>query len=245
MTNVSKIRATIMAAAVLVVVGPLPAGAAIVGLLELPDGFVSGASNIQGWAYTTTPGAKLSSQFDVFINGELAMTIPCCSGRGDVKDAHPEAPVQTGFSGIYNWGLVATAPVPVSVPEGMSLSPQALVEVVVTDDMGGSRTLSTTVDVFHPTPWPFSKLAQWKGPEIVPLGGPETAAAVMPPLLDADCTLLNAGYYTAGSAQILCTNLVFTAPDDSTSTCAAVYFSWDRGSQSFKMTSECIAPVKE
>lgn len=82
------------------------AEAAIVGVLEEPLGIGSGVGNVRGWAYSTAPGAAILSPIEVRIDGAKAYEVPCCSARGDVKAAHPEAPLATGFSGVFNWGLL-------------------------------------------------------------------------------------------------------------------------------------------
>ena len=47
-----------------------PAQAEIVGALEAPFDYASQISNVQGWVYTTNPGAELIQPFDVRINGK-------------------------------------------------------------------------------------------------------------------------------------------------------------------------------
>ncbi len=223
----------------------LPSGTAradIIGALELPDGFASGISNVQGWVFTNTPGAELVSPFTVRINGVEQFKVPCCGDRGDVQASVPGAPLLTGFSGVYNWGLIATAAADATATPGAVEPPsELLVEVVVTDTMGGGEVLSKTVDLFHPTAWPRSKLAQWRefGPEL-PVDLVQ-GAVTLPP--DAECTLTNAGVYTSDAAELECTNLTFTAADDTTSECPEIYFGWDRGSQSFRLTSGCLGPA--
>lgn len=219
-----------------------PARAEIVGDLELPDGFASGASNVQGWAYTTTPGARLTPPFAVLIDGVEQFKVACCGDRGDVQAAHPEAPLLTGFATVYNWGLAATAMLPLAHPSGLIGLTRILVQVVVTDDMGGVKVLGKSVDLYHPTSWPRSKLMQWDSdpaPAGLSRAASETAAAA-PADVRSECQLTNSGFYTPGGAEIFCTNVAFTAPDDATDTCPALIFSWDRGSQSFKLTSDCL-----
>ena len=94
--------------------GPCVSGSGgIVANLETPvlgiDGIAAdatGISNVQGWAYTTTPGAEIERHVEVFIDGEFAMLVPCCGDRGDVEAAG--GPLLAGFSGVYNWGLLAS-----------------------------------------------------------------------------------------------------------------------------------------
>ena len=66
----------------------------------------SGISNVQGWAYTTSPGAEIDRHIEVFIDGTFAMLVPCCGDRRDVEAAG--GTLLSGFSGVYNWGLLAT-----------------------------------------------------------------------------------------------------------------------------------------
>ena len=204
-----------------------PARAQITGLLELPDGFASGIANIQGWVFTSTPGAELVQPFEVRIDGDLAIEVSCCSSRGDVAASFPQAPLRTGFSAVYNWGLVATAE-PASTSQATGPR-EILVEVLVTDTMGGSKTLSKMVELYHSSPgWPRSTRAHWK-----PVEGPVKA-------VDAECTLSNTATFTPNAAEMMCTNLIFTSPGIAKSyLCPESYFSWDSGSQSFRRTSDC------
>ena len=228
----------LIAAALGFLLAATPAHAEIMAVLELPSGFASGVSNVQGWAYTTTPGAELIQPFAVLIDGVEQFKVPCCGDRGDVKDAHPDAPLLTGFSAVYNWGLAAPmAPVKATAgtPQGI-LAPQITVQVVITDTMGGLEILTQKVFLFHPTTWPFSKLVTWKLPEMA-TSADAAQGILIPP--DATCTLFNSAIFTDGAAELRCTNLVFTAPDDTTKTCSSAYLSWDKGSQSFRLTSPC------
>ena len=45
------------------------ADAAIVGLVEAPDGIASGVGNVAGWAYSTASGATILSPIEVLIDG--------------------------------------------------------------------------------------------------------------------------------------------------------------------------------
>ena len=95
----------------------------VIGGSEIPNGIVanleaplpltegaasiaSGISNVQGWAYTTSPGAEIDRHIEVFIDGVFAMLVPCCGDRRDVEAAG--GALLSGFSGVYNWGLLAT-----------------------------------------------------------------------------------------------------------------------------------------
>ena len=80
--------------------------AEIVAHLESPSSneIASGIGNIQGWAFTTTPGEAIDPLIEIYIDGKFAIDIPCCSDRGDVLAAHPEAPMGTGFAGAFSFG---------------------------------------------------------------------------------------------------------------------------------------------
>jgi hypothetical protein len=66
-----------------------PAAAEIIGLLETPDGFASQVGNVQGWVYTTTPGAPDGGAFVEFLGtlngGEWngATTTGCFANKCD------------------------------------------------------------------------------------------------------------------------------------------------------------------
>ncbi|MDG2304688.1 MAG: hypothetical protein P8R42_08515 [Candidatus Binatia bacterium] len=106
-----------------------PAAAEIIGLLETPEGFASQVGNVQGWVYTTTPGAELIQPFDVLIDGVKTGEVPCCSERGDVNEGDPSIPLRTGFSGVTNWAREAGRG-PITV------------QVRVRDTMGGEVLLT-------------------------------------------------------------------------------------------------------
>ncbi|MDG2307666.1 MAG: hypothetical protein P8R42_24030 [Candidatus Binatia bacterium] len=243
-------RITAWARAVLALVGlgfslqATPARAEIIGTLELPSVYASGISNVQGWVYTTTPGAELIQPFAVLIDSVEKFKVPCCGDRGDVQETHPGAPLLTGFSGVYNWGLTWVEQNSVIVadsPQGGSPSgADVLVQVVVTDTMGGFAIFGQTVQLFNPTPWPRSKMAEWKDsldPDpVLPLGT-DTGQGILP-AIESTCDLSNNGLYST-TASLKCSNMKYTAPDDSTFFCVESYFDWDKASQSFKLTSNC------
>ncbi len=93
-----------------------PVRAEIVANWELPrendpleeDGpTTTQVSPIQGWAYSTTPGATINRLIDVYnADDELVMQVPCCGSRGDVAAAYPGAPVLSGFSASVNWPVL-------------------------------------------------------------------------------------------------------------------------------------------
>jgi len=86
-----------------------PAG--IMAVFESPDnGPVSGISVIRGWAVATEAGVALSS-VELFIDGQSAGEVPCCSQRADVQAAFPQFPADntrnSGWGTVFNWGLVS------------------------------------------------------------------------------------------------------------------------------------------
>lgn len=215
------------------------AHAEIIGLLEAPNGYASGISNVQGWVYTNTPGAELIQPFSVLIDGVEQFKVPCCGDRGDVQAVNPGAPLLTGFSGVYNWGLAWVDANPIlaaDAPQGGPPSTEVTVQVLVTDTMGGFKLLTKNVDLYNPTPWPRSKLAQWE--ESLVVSAPQGIVLIDP--VTSECALMNDALYLNDAASLRCQDLVFTAPDDSTITCPNLYFDWDVVSQSFKLTSDCF-----
>ena len=102
-----RIRSWLGQVVVLVVVGaPALASGAIVGVFEQPSGVVSGVGNVAGWVYTTEDGASIEPPIEFFLDDVKALDLPCCSARGDVQGENPDAPLETGFSAAYFWGLV-------------------------------------------------------------------------------------------------------------------------------------------
>lgn len=202
---------------------PHPAAAAIFGSLEAPDDFATGIGNVQGWAYTTTPGAELIQPFDVLVNGEVIMGVPCCSPRGDVQDVHPEAPLDTGFSGVTNWAReVEHSPI--------------TVQVRVRDTAGGELLLTqTNVAVFALGSFPFSSSVGWAEAPSAAAVGAQAGGAIA-----SRCTLANTGTFTPGAAELICTNVVATRGEESEVCRGLVRYSWDRASQGFKQTTSCV-----
>ncbi len=205
-----------------VLVGAVEAHAMIFGTLEAPSGTASQVSNVQGWAYTTTPGASLIQPFQVRIDGVDAFVVPCCSDRGDVKDAHPEAPLASGFAGVYNWALEGGG--------GASV----LVEVVIRDTAGGELIVSKTVDVYTlSTTYTFlSNLF------------PDAKSVGFQPLHEGWCELGRKSVSGVGHAELKCRNFiankVLPPPEDfDARPCPSVSFLWARGSQGFVQTSDC------
>jgi hypothetical protein len=82
-----------------------PALAAIVYSLENPSNgqFISGISTISGWAFAQS-GAPVN--VELLVNGQPTnITIPCCGPRADVQAQNPQAPLDTAFGLLLNYGI--------------------------------------------------------------------------------------------------------------------------------------------
>lgn len=221
---------TTLALAALVLAVGSTAHARLVGKLETPEGSAAGISNVQGWVYTTTPGASLVSPFDVLVNGVKIMSVPCCSERGDVKDAHPAAPLRTGFSGTTNWAREArSGPIEVAV--------------VVRDTTGDEIILrNTDVDVYSATEMPYSVFGEWSfDPSglthwLDPVGHAVTG-------IPSWCALSNDG--PGEVAELACTGFTSTSREGDVEKCdGVVRYRWDRSTQGFKQVSNCEQPQR-
>src|SRR5712691_9901062 len=94
--------------------------------LESPaaDQKVSGIGVIAGWAFSTTPGARVSVHLR--IDGQTPIDIPCCVDRADVALIHGDQARNSGFGQVFNFNLLS----------GESHK----IKVEVTDDKGGSAS---------------------------------------------------------------------------------------------------------
>ena len=61
----------------------------------------SGVTAISGWAYSTEGAAVTVKKR---LNGEVLEEIPCCGPREDVQAVHSDAPLETGFGLLFNYG---------------------------------------------------------------------------------------------------------------------------------------------
>lgn len=204
-----------------IVVAMLSSGAsveaAMFGTLEAPANHGSQISNVQGWVYTTNPGAELIQPFDVLLDGVKVMEVPCCSSRGDVRDQHPDAPLQTGFSGVLNWAR-----------EALDADGPVTVSVVVRDTSGDEIVLEQEADLFALASFPYSRRAYFDHDG----------------RLDTSCRLANVvDPHGEQVAELSCRGLRAVSGDRSTDEpCEGeVRFTWDRASQGFKQTSFCEA----
>lgn len=84
---------------------PNTAGAAILGVGEAPqDGqVVGGVGSLRLWTFSR--GASIT-RIEFLLDGELVTEMPCCGERADVREQFPDAPLETGSSIPWNWGLV-------------------------------------------------------------------------------------------------------------------------------------------
>lgn len=201
-----------------------PADAALFGKLETPSGAASGIGSVQGWVYTTTPGASLVQPFEVYVNGVRAMSVPCCSERGDVRDIHPEAPLRSGFSGTTNWAREAGRG-PVTV------------EVVVRDTAGDEIVLmNADVEIHAWTTTPYSLTTEWADDEeglIAPLEPTSHVVTGIP----SWCALSNDG--PEGEAELACTNLTSSSRLGEEMCDGVVRYTWSRSTQALRQSSSC------
>src|SRR5262245_13535718 len=96
--------------------------------LENPtqDQKVSGIGTISGWAFSTTPGAHISS-VSISIDGQTPIGVPCCGDRADVAKGHGDQALNSGFGQVFNFNLLS--------------SDSHTIKVEVSDDQGGSGSL--------------------------------------------------------------------------------------------------------
>lgn len=200
------------------------ASAEIVAELETPDGFASQISNVQGWAFTTAPGAKLKQPFRVELNGRKIMEVPCCSDRGDVREQHPDAPNRTGFSGVTNWSR-----------EALAVDGPAVLTVTIEDTAGNVEVLEREIDLFALASFPYSATTTFL---TVPRGTP--SGGIGESRMAGRCEVAN-GFADDGTAraELECTNLRAKNDDFSENCDGVVRFAWDRASQGFKQSSFC------
>jgi len=117
----------------LVVLLPSLARGQMTGLLETPDGSVRGIIPFRGWVFTTAPGAEIEPQVELFIDDVSVGSAPCCSPRGDVQSQFAGAPLESGFSATWNWGLVPAGTV--------------TVKAVARDTSGHALTMEKQIEV--------------------------------------------------------------------------------------------------
>ena len=68
---------------------------------------VSGIDLIRGWSFAEARGVHIA-QVELYLDGQRAAVIPCCSTRPDVAQAYPDFPAantgQSGWGITTNWG---------------------------------------------------------------------------------------------------------------------------------------------
>lgn len=193
----------------------------IVANLETPilgiDGIAAdatGISNVQGWAYTTTPGAEIKRHVEVFIDGEFAMLVPCCGDRGDVEAAG--GPLLAGFSGVYNWGLLESG--------------SHELKVVITSTIGEQMVIVRELNTARFGNHPFVREMEFTNGS----GGEYTGGT-----LSCETVPVSAPENMSSQATVRCFNWLAEARNSST-LCEgnnpdnALYLAFDRSSQSFK-----------
>jgi secreted trypsin-like serine protease len=193
----------------------------IVANLETPilgiDGIAAdatGISNVQGWAYTTTPGAEIERHVEVFIDGEFAMLVPCCGDRGDVEASG--GPLLAGFSGVYNWGLLESG--------------SHELKVVITSTIGEQLVIYRDLNTARFGNHPFVREMEFTNGS----GGEYTGGT-----LSCETVPASAPENMSSQATVRCFNWLAEARNSST-VCEgndpdnALYLAFDRSSQSFK-----------
>ena len=91
------------------------AAAALVGYFESPAAAtaVAGIDLIRGWVFASAADVEITTLV-LYIDGQPAAPIPCCSARLDVAAAYPALPATTttrsGWGVIYNWGELPAGP---------------------------------------------------------------------------------------------------------------------------------------
>jgi CHRD domain-containing protein len=104
-----------------VLLAATPAHAAVHAILENPPNVqtvgdittaqaVEGITGISGWAFSTLPSTAVTIKLRV--DGITTDTVvPCCGPRQDVVNAlGPDTPLNTGFSLLFNYGILSAGP---------------------------------------------------------------------------------------------------------------------------------------
>jgi len=188
--------------------GPALGRAAIVSTLEEPASVASGVGTVRGWAFSTTPGAKLDAALEVTIDGSPSIEAACCTDRGDVGTAFPEHPSaqRSGFAGQFNGGLLAPGAHEVCV----HLKPSA----------GESEVKCKTFQSRRVADLPFLPGYQFSE--------------------STECSFYN-GTPAGTDASFECSHVLLTRNSDGKKfECSGtVVFSWDKGTQTFRQSSNC------
>src|SRR4029453_4936090 len=163
--------------------GAVPGHCTMTGLLERPadQGGGVGIETVQGGVFSDIPGASILSPLSVFIDGVFAIEVPCCSSRGDVRAVYPQAPIRSGFSGVYNFGLLESVAPPVGNTHRM--------DVIARSTAGETLTMSAIFNAVRFGPYPFSLSARG-----VPPRGGRSPPAREPQTGNAGIALNNIGF---------------------------------------------------
>ena len=139
--------------------------ATITAVFESPaDGQpVAGIGTVQGFTFSDTAGVTIA-EVALAVDDTFVSTIPCCSERGDVAAAFPEAPAEhtlnSGFGITQNFNLTSPG--------------EHTLTLTITDSSGTQVTRTHTVTVIQPGGFEFldhvdlsAASAERQGQEIV------------------------------------------------------------------------------
>jgi len=104
----------------------------IIANMEWPSAEATGIGLVGGWAFSTT--GVIDPLVSMWVDGEYAISLPCCYDRGDVRREFPEADLLSGFAGLYNW-------------TGLAGSGKKSVTFIVQDSNGNELRLDREVEV--------------------------------------------------------------------------------------------------
>ena len=107
----------------------------IVAKFEWPKKEAKGIGIAGGWAFSDM--AEIISPIELWIDNTYAISMPCCSDRGDVSMVFPEAFLLSGFAGIYNWSKL------------LSHGPHGL-QITIIDTLGNQLKLEKNIEVGPP-----------------------------------------------------------------------------------------------
>jgi hypothetical protein len=104
-------------------------------------GTASGIGVIRGWTFP--PAGRTIQSVQLFVDGNLFQSIPCCSTRQDVADAFPGEPnaKNSGFGVTFNYGRL--------LPGAHTIG------VLITDSSGSFQQLQSQVTVVAPAGFEF------------------------------------------------------------------------------------------
>ena len=123
----------------------VPSFAKIMVNLENPasEGTASGITAISGWAYSTEGTVTVKLR----LNGETGEEIPCCGPRADVQAAHPDAPADSGFGLLYNYGRLPAGVHTIGIEVSASGEETMVVDHAVTVVVPANAEVLSAVDL--------------------------------------------------------------------------------------------------